>query len=68
MANVEAKWVPEIRKYCGDDVPFILVGTKCDLRGYIWSNQVLRPRVRMVEPGAARLVAMKLGAASANAL
>ncbi|KAK3593176.1 hypothetical protein CHS0354_039662 [Potamilus streckersoni] len=29
--NVERKWVPEIRRYMGD-VPFIVVGTKADLR------------------------------------
>jgi small GTP-binding protein len=29
--NVKQKWVPEVRQYC-PDTPFILVGTKMDLR------------------------------------
>ena len=32
FANIKAKWVPEIRHY-RPDTPFILVGTKRDLRG-----------------------------------
>jgi len=30
--NVTAKWIPEIRHHCGNDVPIILIGTKIDLR------------------------------------
>jgi small GTP-binding protein len=30
--NVKSKWIPEIRHHC-PDTPFILVGTKSDLRG-----------------------------------
>ena len=31
LENVAAKWLPEIRFHC-PDTPFVLVGTKCDLR------------------------------------
>jgi len=29
--NVESKWAPELQHFC-PDVPFMLVGTQCDLR------------------------------------
>lgn len=32
FANVEERWIPELRYSCGHDVPIILVGTKIDLR------------------------------------
>ena len=32
LANVKAKWFPEIRHYC-PNTPIILVATKTDLRG-----------------------------------
>ncbi|KAL3873222.1 hypothetical protein ACJMK2_036363 [Sinanodonta woodiana] len=31
FTNVERKWVPDIRRFMGD-VPFIIIGTKADLR------------------------------------
>uniref|UniRef100_A0A914YXS7 Uncharacterized protein n=1 Tax=Panagrolaimus superbus TaxID=310955 RepID=A0A914YXS7_9BILA len=31
LTNCESVWIPEIRKYVGEDVPIILVGTKEDL-------------------------------------
>uniref|UniRef100_A0A914IDF0 Uncharacterized protein n=1 Tax=Globodera rostochiensis TaxID=31243 RepID=A0A914IDF0_GLORO len=30
--NVITKWIPEIRQYCTESIPIILVGTKIDLR------------------------------------
>jgi small GTP-binding protein len=30
--NVASQWIPEIQHKCGKDIPFILVGTKIDLR------------------------------------
>ena len=32
LANVLEKWVPEVRHFCGQRVPLILVGNKIDLR------------------------------------
>lgn len=32
LANVEERWIPELRSSCGPEVPIILVGTKTDLR------------------------------------
>lgn len=32
LANVHEKWVPEVRHFCGQSVPLILVGNKIDLR------------------------------------
>merc|ERR1712224_187442 len=29
--NVETKWIPELQFHCGDDLQFLLVGTKADL-------------------------------------
>jgi cell division control protein 42 len=29
--NVQEKWIPELKRYC-PGVPFLLVGTQCDLR------------------------------------
>ncbi|KAI8150090.1 small GTPase superfamily [Fennellomyces sp. T-0311] len=39
--NVKDKWLPEVRHYCGGDVPRVLVGLKIDLRkeGCITYNQ-----------------------------
>ena len=31
LENIERKWLPEIRRHCPNS-PFLLVGTKCDLR------------------------------------
>jgi Ras-related C3 botulinum toxin substrate 1 len=31
FANIDYKWIPELRKHQVSDIPFILVGTKCDL-------------------------------------
>ena len=30
--NIVHKWVPEVRQFTGEDIPFILVGTQTDLR------------------------------------
>nr|XP_053630822.1 cell division control protein 42 homolog [Cherax quadricarinatus] len=30
--NVKLKWLPEVRRYCGRDVPILLVGLQTDLR------------------------------------
>ncbi|XP_045607317.1 cdc42 homolog [Procambarus clarkii] len=30
--NVKNKWLPEVRKHCGDDLPILLVGLQTDLR------------------------------------
>lgn len=32
LQNVGKKWIPEIRHFCGPDVPIIVVGNKSDLR------------------------------------
>lgn len=32
LTNVHEKWVPEVRHFCGQSVPLILVGNKIDLR------------------------------------
>uniref|UniRef100_A0A915DVT0 Uncharacterized protein n=1 Tax=Ditylenchus dipsaci TaxID=166011 RepID=A0A915DVT0_9BILA len=32
LANVKEKWIPEIAHFCGNNVPFLLVGTQVDLR------------------------------------
>lgn len=30
--NIVHKWVPEVRRFMGDDIPFIVIGTQADLR------------------------------------
>ena len=32
LKHVSSKWFPEVRHYCGNHIPIILVGTKLDLR------------------------------------
>jgi GTPase SAR1 family protein len=32
LENIQKMWIHEIRKYCGNRIPIILVGTKTDLR------------------------------------
>lgn len=32
LENVRLNWIPEVRYFCGNDVPILLVGNKMDLR------------------------------------
>ena len=32
LANIQEKWTPEVRHFCGEKVPIVLVGNKKDLR------------------------------------
>eukprot|EP00026_Physarum_polycephalum_P000096 Phypoly_transcript_00096.p2 GENE.Phypoly_transcript_00096~~Phypoly_transcript_00096.p2 ORF type:complete len:684 (+),score=98.45 Phypoly_transcript_00096:4830-6881(+) len=50
-------WYPEIKRLC-PNVPFILVGTKCDLR----DRPLERPRCRMSTVAERRELAQKIGA------
>lgn len=61
LDNVKAKWLPEIRNFCPDS-PFILVGTKSDLRGDR-SFMDARPGTQFVDPAKAMAMAEELQAA-----
>uniref|UniRef100_A0AC35GSM4 Uncharacterized protein n=1 Tax=Panagrolaimus sp. PS1159 TaxID=55785 RepID=A0AC35GSM4_9BILA len=39
LKNCESLWLPEIRKYVGEDVPILLVGTKEDLLDSVQPNE-----------------------------
>lgn len=57
LQNVESQWVPEIRHHA-PDVPFVLVGTKQDLR----DDQNTLRGVEMVSTEAGKKAAKSLGA------
>ena len=56
LNNVKNKWIPEIRMHC-PDARFVLVGTKCDLRGKHSENVTLvDAKAKGEELGAARVL------------
>jgi cell division control protein 42 len=62
--NVREKWLPEIRHHC-PEVPFILVGTKTDLRDSQQARGKLEPREKQrvyVQSKAGQQLARELGA------
>jgi small GTP-binding protein len=62
--NVREKWLPEIRHHC-PEVPFILVGTKTDLRDSQQAGEKLEPREKQrvhVQSKAGHQLARELGA------
>jgi Ras-related C3 botulinum toxin substrate 1 len=61
--NVRAKWVPEIRQHC-PDTPFVLVGTKTDLRSDIDTMQGLADkRLAAITTEQGQEMAQQVGAA-----
>lgn len=64
LENVRKKWIPEIRCHCSQ-IPFVLVGTKSDLRLHKSDNKKLsraKPALRLVDPVKANDAARRLGA------
>lgn len=62
LANVSSKWVPEIQHHC-EGVPFLLVGTKSDLRNDEQTLEKLRARnQKVVELSDANAVGKEIGA------
>jgi Ras-related C3 botulinum toxin substrate 1 len=60
--NVKSKWYPEIKHHC-PSVPFILVGTKSDLReDSAMISQLSAKGLRMIEKESALNMAKELGA------
>ncbi|KAJ5069578.1 rho-related gtp-binding protein rhog [Anaeramoeba ignava] len=59
--NVESKWIPEIKLY-SPNVPFILVGTKKDLRANHNFIQNLKNKNQLISSKQARKLAKKLDA------
>lgn len=60
--NVRETWVPELSHYC-PNTPFILVGTKCDLRDDLRLLEALRKtKQKPVTTEEGRKLARKLGA------
>lgn len=62
LLNVQNKWIPEIRHHC-PEAPFVLVGTKSDLRSDPETRERMRKRgLRIVEESAGREISQELGA------
>ncbi|ODV86362.1 hypothetical protein CANARDRAFT_175268 [[Candida] arabinofermentans NRRL YB-2248] len=40
LANIQESWIPEVQNY-QPDVPIVLVGTKCDLKNQLSSDQLV---------------------------
>jgi cell division control protein 42 len=60
--NVRRKWAPELRQHC-PGVPFLLVGTQCDLRGNEDAlNKLGRHKLKPVSVEAAEKMAREIGA------
>ncbi|XP_070568946.1 uncharacterized protein [Ptychodera flava] len=64
IKHVELKWLPEIRKRCGKDIPFVLVGCKADLRQKLHNNDLHKKALDMVNPKEIERIAEKCGAYS----
>ncbi|XP_078001488.1 uncharacterized protein LOC144453982 [Glandiceps talaboti] len=64
LKHVESKWLPEIRHRCGEDVPFVLVGCKEDLRQTHNNNDLYKTALEMVTHKEIDRVAEKFGAYS----
>ena len=65
LENVGKKWVPEIRHHC-PDAPFVLVGTKADLRNDTYALEKMKAKgvkVSLVDPARAEEKGGELGAA-----
>lgn len=65
LENVMTKWLPEIRSHC-PETPFILVGTKADIRSSKRDQERLRAKgdFELVDPILAKEEGEKIGASS----
>ena len=62
LENIQAKWVPEVHHFC-PNVPFILVGTKIDLRNDENKKQeLMEKKQEMVRPEVGQAMAETIGA------
>ena len=65
LENIKAKWLPEIRDHC-PGTPFVLVGTKCDVRENSKAHKNLRAKgeaCTFVDADSAKKMGDELGAA-----
>nr|XP_006821537.1 PREDICTED: GTP-binding protein RHO1-like [Saccoglossus kowalevskii] len=62
LKNAEFKWLPEIRSKCGEDIPFILVGCKADLRQILHNNDLHKKALDLVSIKEVERLAARFGA------